>query len=253
MKFLIFSLTVLSIFHSHSWAKEKFSTIRVKDLAAKIKEDSTQVFIYDANVESTRKAVGIIPGAKLLNSTSDYDISKELPATKSSSLVFYCANEHCTASHTAANRALKAGYTNVSVMVDGIYGWKKAGMKLESISIKDNNNKITNIKSLTPSEVIELSKANDAVIVDVRENEERHQIIPHSLWLPMSDVNVDAKWIQFQKELPKNKTVIFHCAAGIRAKKVAQKLSDLGYKTAFFEGPDQWQNAGLPLEKGPAQ
>jgi rhodanese-related sulfurtransferase len=31
------------------------------------------------------------------------------------------------ASHEAARRAVEAGYTNVSVMGDGIIGWKDAG------------------------------------------------------------------------------------------------------------------------------
>jgi rhodanese-related sulfurtransferase len=31
------------------------------------------------------------------------------------------------ASHEAARRAVKAGYTDVSVMADGIVGWKSAG------------------------------------------------------------------------------------------------------------------------------
>jgi rhodanese-related sulfurtransferase len=31
------------------------------------------------------------------------------------------------ASHEAARRAVGAGYTNVSVMVDGITGWHEAG------------------------------------------------------------------------------------------------------------------------------
>ena len=31
------------------------------------------------------------------------------------------------ASHDAARRAVKAGYTNVSVMVDGIEGWDAQG------------------------------------------------------------------------------------------------------------------------------
>jgi rhodanese-related sulfurtransferase len=31
------------------------------------------------------------------------------------------------ASHGAARRAVAAGYTNVSVMVDGIMGWDAAG------------------------------------------------------------------------------------------------------------------------------
>jgi rhodanese-related sulfurtransferase len=36
------------------------------------------------------------------------------------------------ASHAAARRAVKAGYTNVSVMSDGIVGWKEAGEKTAS-------------------------------------------------------------------------------------------------------------------------
>jgi len=35
------------------------------------------------------------------------------------------------ASHDAARRAVKAGYTNVSVMVDGIMGWDAAGKPTE--------------------------------------------------------------------------------------------------------------------------
>jgi rhodanese-related sulfurtransferase len=34
------------------------------------------------------------------------------------------------ASHEAARRAAAAGYTNVSVMVDGITGWREAGQRV---------------------------------------------------------------------------------------------------------------------------
>jgi len=36
------------------------------------------------------------------------------------------------ASHEAARRAVKAGYTDVSVMVGGIMGWKDAGQPTAS-------------------------------------------------------------------------------------------------------------------------
>jgi rhodanese-related sulfurtransferase len=38
------------------------------------------------------------------------------------------------ASHAAARRAVKAGYTDVSVMVDGIQGWKDAGKRVETLN-----------------------------------------------------------------------------------------------------------------------
>jgi len=35
------------------------------------------------------------------------------------------------ASHGAARRAVEAGYTDVSVMVDGVKGWNAAGKAVE--------------------------------------------------------------------------------------------------------------------------
>lgn len=35
------------------------------------------------------------------------------------------------ASHEAARRAVEAGYRDVSVMVDGLMGWKKSGHKVK--------------------------------------------------------------------------------------------------------------------------
>ncbi len=80
----------------------------------------------DANGPDTRTTQGVIPGAVLLTSSSSYALS-ELPSDKASRLVFYCANTKCTASDTAAKRALTNGYTDVSVLPAGIKGWKAAG------------------------------------------------------------------------------------------------------------------------------
>ena len=80
----------------------------------------------DANGQELRSNAGVIPGAVLLTSSSEYALS-ELPADKKSKLVFYCASEQCGASHAAAQRAMQAGYTDVAVLPAGIFGWKKAG------------------------------------------------------------------------------------------------------------------------------
>ena len=37
------------------------------------------------------------------------------------------------ASHEAARRAVSAGYTNVSVMIDGITGWHQAGKPVVAV------------------------------------------------------------------------------------------------------------------------
>jgi rhodanese-related sulfurtransferase len=84
----------------------------------------------DANGAQLRKDVGVIPGALLLTDYEAFSLS-ELPADKSTPLVFYCANEQCDASHIAARRARSAGYAQVHVLAAGILGWAKAGRAVD--------------------------------------------------------------------------------------------------------------------------
>lgn len=104
------------------------ATVSVDELDQMLARNDCQA--VDANGDATRKKMGVIPGAVLL---SDMDAVGELPADKSRSLVFYCANPSCGASHAAAEKALAAGYTRVKVLPDGIAGWVKAGKQTSSI------------------------------------------------------------------------------------------------------------------------
>lgn len=93
---------------------------------------SHQCMAVDANGDSTRRQMGVIPGAVLLR---DLDAIDQLPPDKATGLVFYCANSACGASHEAAERAIAAGYTHVRVLPDGIAGWVKAGKRTAATSI----------------------------------------------------------------------------------------------------------------------
>lgn len=84
----------------------------------------------DANGPTTRQKKGVIPGAVRLSDYETYAAS-ELPADKAKPLVFYCANEQCGASHTAAEKAIVAGYRDVRVLPAGIKGWAEAGKAVE--------------------------------------------------------------------------------------------------------------------------
>ncbi|MEO8705547.1 MAG: rhodanese-like domain-containing protein [Kofleriaceae bacterium] len=106
------------------------ATISVDQLDTMLAKNECQA--VDANGEGTRKKLGVIPGAVLL-SDSDVFNPKELPADKSKTLVFYCANTQCGASHEAAGKAITAGYQSVKVLPDGIAGWVKAGKKTNQI------------------------------------------------------------------------------------------------------------------------
>lgn len=227
-------------------AKNDFKTISMNEVEKLIKERTAHVYIYDVNVESTRKNVGILPNAMLLDSDSDYKVNETLPKDKSANLIFYCANQMCSSSHIAAKRAMAAGYMNVAVMTDGVYGWQKAGKVLVPAS-NARMSPSENGVEISPKEANDLSKNGRAVIVDVRESEERHEVVPGALWFPMGKMSEGAEWEKFKSTLPKGKVVIFHCAAGYRSKKAAEKLAAEGGKSFFFKGVDQWHQAGLPV------
>jgi rhodanese-related sulfurtransferase len=111
-------------------AASKVPLISVDDVDRQIA--SGGCVAVDANGTGTRKKMGVVPGAVLLSDSETFAAS-ELPADKSKALVFYCANTRCNASHTAADRALTAGYSNVKVMGEGIAGWVAAGKKVQTL------------------------------------------------------------------------------------------------------------------------
>ena len=124
----LFSLPVLACDGDEHAAQ--IGKITVVELAQKLavaqKPAAPVLAIFDANSDKTRATKGIIPTATLLPSSSVYDTAL-LPKAKSDEIVFYCAAATCSASHTAAQRAIEAGHTNVKVLPEGIAGLLKAG------------------------------------------------------------------------------------------------------------------------------
>jgi len=104
--------------------------VSVAEAAAQLEAGAVAV---DANSDETRAERGVVPGARLLTSSSRYEAS-ELPSDTSTSLIFYCASTRCSASDGAAERAREHGYENVSVMRAGIAGWVEAGNQTQPAS-----------------------------------------------------------------------------------------------------------------------
>jgi hypothetical protein len=71
---------------------DSFKIIHVANLAALIARGN--VMVFDADPSDVRAKEGVIPGAHLLASSSHYDVATELPAIKTTKLVFYCHNTH---------------------------------------------------------------------------------------------------------------------------------------------------------------
>ena len=111
--------------------KQELPKLTVDEVnALLVTEDKPHLF--DANTDSTRAKHGTIPGSTLLTGV-DYDVAKTLPEAKDQKLVFYCSSTKCSAAERAAARAKTAGYSDVSVMPEGIKGWARAGKKVNQI------------------------------------------------------------------------------------------------------------------------
>lgn len=109
-------------------AARKVAEVSIAELDAMIAKGACTP--VDANGDATRKKRGVIPGAVRLSDYETY-LPAELPADKTRPLVFYCANEQCGASHTAAEKAVLAGHRDVRVLPAGILGWADAGKTVE--------------------------------------------------------------------------------------------------------------------------
>jgi hypothetical protein len=96
MKKLISVMAILPLFVGLAVAAEtdeSFKIIHVQDLAELLSKQPNSTWIYDADPARVREQEGVIPGARLLSSSSSYDLS-DLPGSKDSKLVFYCHNTY---------------------------------------------------------------------------------------------------------------------------------------------------------------
>ncbi len=89
-----FAFDIGTLLNNKQKQPDQFAVIRVDALASMIADSNSHVNIYDANGWALRSRAGVIPGAHLLTSDDKYDAAKELPADKSTKLVFYCADLH---------------------------------------------------------------------------------------------------------------------------------------------------------------
>jgi rhodanese-related sulfurtransferase len=123
--FLILAVLVSPALCSTPVEGEKYSFVSLRE--ARDMRAMPGVFFVDVN-EPEIYARYHVPGA--IHVTSE-DLMHFLPKDKQSTLVFYCAERRCFASHAAAHEAVKLGYTRVFVMPEGIFGWVNAGLPIE--------------------------------------------------------------------------------------------------------------------------
>lgn len=111
------------------------------------------------------------------------------------------------------------------------------------------------VENLSPDEVAAELERGDAVLVDLREPQERESAsIPGSIHVPrgMLEFHADPDLPYHKAELKRDKRVIVHCASGGRSALAAKTLKDMGYtNVAHLEGGiNRWAEEGKPTEPG---
>jgi rhodanese-related sulfurtransferase len=104
---------------------EKYSMITLRE--ARDLHSRADVHFIDVNEPEVYERYHV-PGATPVTSE---DLQHFLPSNKQSTIIIYCAERRCFASHSAAREAIKLGYSRVLVMPEGIFGWVNAGLPTE--------------------------------------------------------------------------------------------------------------------------
>ncbi len=111
------------------------------------------------------------------------------------------------------------------------------------------------VENLTPDQVAEELASGDAVLIDIREPQERQTtgVIPGAVSAPrgMLEFYADPSLAAYHKdEFDPQQRTILHCATGGRSALGAATLQEMGYtNVAHLDGGIKgWQEAGHPTE-----
>jgi len=110
-----------------------------------------------------------------------------------------------------------------------------------------------NIENLTADQVAAELDSGGALLVDVREPQEREAAaIPGSIAAPrgMLEFYADPSLPYHKEEFEADRRIILHCASGGRSALAAATLKEMGYtNVAHLDGGIKaWQEAGRPTE-----
>lgn len=107
---------------------------------------------------------------------------------------------------------------------------------------------------ITPAEAAKMAAAEEAFIVDVREEDEVREtgLAEPAKWLSLEEIQTRGnRYEAALRTWPKNKTLIFYCVSGKRAGIAGKHFKELGYPVRNMGGFKDWNEAGLPTRKKP--
>ena len=115
---------------------------------------------------------------------------------------------------------------------------------------------LSQIKTLTPSEALELASNNKCNLIDIRDIRELEKMgrIENSLHIPrgMLEFWMDPESPYFKEgKIDMNKEMVLFCAGGLRSALATKTLKDMGFeKISHIDGGfSQMKNSGFKVDK----
>jgi len=115
---------------------------------------------------------------------------------------------------------------------------------------------LSQIKTLTPTEALELANNNKCNLIDIRDIRELEKMgrIENSLHIPrgMLEFWMDPESPYFKEgKIDMNKEMVLFCAGGLRSALATKTLKDMGFeKISHIDGGfSQMKNSGFKVEK----
>lgn len=106
------------------------------------------------------------------------------------------------------------------------------------------------VKSMevSPKEAHQMVQNGQGILVDIREKAELSSgIASGAQWIATSEIDRGSeRWESFLASVPKNMSVLFYCAGGVRAGRIAEMVAAKGFKVGNVGGFIDWVAAGLP-------
>ena len=197
------------------------------DFINKILADKADIMLIDSRPDRTFEK-GSIPGA--INIPDNKFDAAKLPADKAKQLIFFCGGLICDLSEKSAHKAIKLGYKNVRVYVDGYPGWAAANKAKPAAAapaaaapaaaapvtaggaFKVETGKDKEVISTAFFERIVKEDPSKFTIIDVRKAEScKAGTWPTAQCIPYDQL--EAKLAS----LPKDKPIVFTCATGAQS------------------------------------
>lgn len=229
LKRLFAVLTMLSLIGIASVAIAEVKSVTLAEVEALVeqKPEAGGYMLIDARPQ-IKFFAGHLPWASSLPWHEMAERLDELPADKSTRLVFYCGGTKCDLSTRAAEFAVAQGYGDVSVFPDGEPGWKQGG---HPVWVSTNHIKM-----------VLNDRDRVALLIDARPFVKYNEgTVPGSLNIPFQE------WDQLQGLLPADKSaqLIFFCG-GFKCNlshKSAAKAQSMGYGDVrvYAEGWPVWK------------